>query len=275
MIKESSTPPAIQRSKPPRLFWAPWKIGIQLLLTFIFALVTNQCGLDIEDPTPPSPPVWVQKSLPNEWPERGIDAHESGGIFLEWEPSLQEDIVAYSVYRSIQFEELDSLGDDELIARLEVDSNMKHEYVDQQANIRVKYIYKIKCSDISNNISEFSAPQHYSLIPQLGVGSMHPNGPNAPLSDRTLKWYYSHHIEMEDYILTILTINDSLVVRKAIVPSTYVSEDESWYIPEYIYLDSAEIYQWRLDMSAEYSDRLESVGSETQWATFLYPSDEN
>ena len=136
MIKESSTPPAIQRSKPPRLFWAPWKIGIQLLLTFIFALVTNQCGLDIEDPTPPSPPVWVQKSLPNEWPERGIDAHESGGIFLEWEPSLQEDIVAYSVYRSIQFEELDSLGDDELIARLEVDSNMKHEYVDQQANIR-------------------------------------------------------------------------------------------------------------------------------------------
>ena len=63
--------------------WARMTFWFRVHLTFSLSLLTIQCGLNIEDSTPPSPPVWVQKSLPEEWPEPGIDAHESGGIFLE------------------------------------------------------------------------------------------------------------------------------------------------------------------------------------------------
>jgi hypothetical protein len=263
------------RSLPLSIYYSStfrhWSFG--LFLIFHFSFFIFNCGLNIEDATPPSPPQWVQKSLPEEWPERGIDAHESGGIYLEWEHSLQEDIALYSIYRSIWFDELDSLGGDELVARLNVDLNFQSEYVDRQADIRMQYMYKINCSDVSNNVSEFSDPQFYSLLPQLGVGSMHPNGPFAQLSNRTLSWAYYHGFEMEDYNLTILKSDDSFLMRVIIVPGNYIGDRESWQIPEYVDLDSAGIYKWRLDMSAKYVDGFESAGSETPWARFLYLSD--
>ena len=95
----------------------------RLLLSLIFFNFIS-CGLDIEDPTPPSTPVWVQKSLPEIWPERGIDAHESGGIFLEWEPNPEDDIEAYSIFRAERFEEDDSLGKYELLTVIPIETNI-------------------------------------------------------------------------------------------------------------------------------------------------------
>jgi hypothetical protein len=95
-------------------FWVLRKFWLQLILFFQISFLFFQCGLDVEDPTPPPPPIWVQKSLPKEWPERGIDAHESGGISLEWESNFSEEIVAYNIYRATWYELNDSLGEYEL-----------------------------------------------------------------------------------------------------------------------------------------------------------------
>ena len=90
------------------------------LLVCGFSLLILNCGLDVEDPIPPSPPVWVEKSFPEEWPESGIDAHESGGIYLEWEPNPEGDIVAYKIYRSV-FDEIEGVqGEYGILARLDL-----------------------------------------------------------------------------------------------------------------------------------------------------------
>jgi hypothetical protein len=46
-------------------------ICIPTMFFLIVLIVLIGCGFDVEDPTPPSPPMWVEKSLLEEWPERG------------------------------------------------------------------------------------------------------------------------------------------------------------------------------------------------------------
>jgi len=111
-----------------------------LLLIFHFSFFTfHSCGLDIEDPTPPSPPVWVQKSLPEEWPERGIDAHESGGIYLEWEPNLEEDVTSYYIYRAHWNEDLGGVSNYTLLLKMGVSTYPLTEYIDTEITEEVRY----------------------------------------------------------------------------------------------------------------------------------------
>jgi len=231
----------------------------------------NSCGLDVEDSTPPSAPVWVQKSLPEEWPERGIDAHESGGIYLEWYPSSDEDIMAYHIYRAIWYDTLDSLGDYQLLTRMETESISSTEYIDEQVSTRVKYSYKLKAEDTSNNTGTFSDSIFYSILPQLNLEWMIPNGVSDLLGNqRMLSWEYGFYIELEDFCLTILTEANELISRRILQPINYVDEGESWTIPSDIVLNSNEVYQWRIDACANYQDGRETSGSESRWAKFLY-----
>ena len=145
-------------SKPssprPRSFpsaFRPLTLGLLLSISSLL----SACGLDIEDPTPPSPPVWVQKSLPEEWPERGIDAHESGGIYLEWEPNPSEGILAFHIYRAQWFEDIDSLGDYTLVAQIQNETMFGFNYVDLQVGFNqyfysffICYFYKIRIQNI-------------------------------------------------------------------------------------------------------------------------------
>jgi hypothetical protein len=243
-----------------------------LLFTFHFSLFTIQaCGLDIEDPTPPLPPVWVQKSLPEEWPERGIDAHESGGIYLEWMANQAEDIVAYYVYRAIWHSANDSIGDYILLTRLETISSPDLEYIDREAEIRIPYYYKLRSEDIAENISNYSDSLFYSLLPQLNVATMNPNDENDTLDiQRRLSWRYHTSNEMENYCLTILTDTNELILRNVLTPGNYVGSDESWQIPSGILLIDANKYIWRIDTGAFYMSGFETAGSESQWATFIY-----
>ena len=244
-----------------------------LLLTFNFSFLIIQCGLDVEDPTPPSPPQWIQKSLPEEWPERGIDAHESGGINLEWEQNLEEDIIAYRMYRASWYDFNDSLGAYDLIAYLEMDEYPKSEYVDASVQLGTTYYYKLRGEDDSNNMSAFSDSIYYTLISPIGVETMTPNN-QMILSDqnRILTWRYSHAIAMENYCLTLLNEDNELVERETFTPSTYTGSEEKWSIPVEIVLTSNKIYKWRIDLSAKYFDDNETSGSESAWATFLYLS---
>ncbi len=171
-------------------------------LLLIFSFLIFNCGLDVEDPTPPSPPVWVQKSFPEEWPERGVDAHESGGIYLEWEASPEESISSYLIYRAEFYDEKDSLGEYHLLSLLDVESTNKLEYIDSEVELRRKYFYKLKAEDTTDKKGAFSDSVHYSLLPGFTPTAISPNGFLDTLSaGRELSWSYPYTIEMENYCL--------------------------------------------------------------------------
>lgn len=237
-------------------------------------LILNSCGLDVEDSTPPSAPRWVEKSYPEEWPERGIDAHESSGITLEWEPSIDDDIVAYNIYRATYYNLNDSLGDYRQIRRFETASTPKLCYVDEAVEIRSEYWYLINCQDAGGNSSRYSDSVTYTLLPQIGFSSMTPNSLTDTLdAARALIWGYWYAIEMENFCLTILTEENEFVTRVTVLPGNYIGSLETWQIPHETLLDSGNIYQWRIDIDAKYVDGRETAGSESQWATFVYDGD--
>jgi hypothetical protein len=244
------------------------------VLVLSFSVVAVQCGLDIEDPTPPSPPIWVQKSLPVVWPERGIDAHETVGIFLEWEPSPEENIIAYLIYHASYFAENDSLGDYKLLTRIEPFSSSDLNFIHSQVTYRLKKYYKLKSEDVAGNISTFSDSIEYTLLPSLRLEMMKPNGSSDTLHEnRQVNWSYPYLLEMENYCLTILSQNHDLVQRIQLTPQNYTQRWESWTIPDSLVLHENQIYSWRIDIGARYINNLETSGSESGWARFLYTGD--
>ena len=248
-------------------------LTLGLLLTFSL-LTFNSCGLDVEDPIPPSPPVWVQKSLPEEWPERGIDAHESRAIFLEWKPDAVGNIEAYKIYRATYYGEKDSVGDFELITIIDAGLDPSLVYYDSQVLIRTKYYYKLKAQDNVGRLSSYSDSIHFKTLPQISNDMMSPNGYNMTLGDtRELSWQYNHTFEMEDYVLTILTHDNDLVSRVTFSPNNYTGGSESWTIPETVLLKPDQVYKWRIDIGAMYVNDIESSASESNWAIFQFSND--
>ena len=239
-------------------------------LATIFAIILFSCGLDVEDATPPSKPIWIQKSLPEEWPERGIDAHESGGIYLEWESSQSENIIAYTIYRATWFDVNDSLGEYESLAQVDTESAENTEYLDQSAELRIRYYYKLKSTNSADSQSAFSDSVHYMLIPSISVQSLNPNGVLDTLgAERSLSWAWNYHNEMQDYILTIVTLNGELVYRIMLQPGSYDGSGEEWIIPDSIQFEVDTRYLWRIDTGGDYIDNREMTGSESPWATFM------
>ena len=242
-------------------------------LIFIFSIFyLAACGLDIEDSTPPSAPVWVEKSFPEEWPERGIDAHESEGIFLEWEPNpIEENVTSYLLYRAEFFEAEDNLGDFDQINRLGTGENSEWSFLDSDVQVYTQYFYTLKAEDASSNVSDFSDTLDYTLLPRISLATMLPNGLSDTLGfDRVLRWTYFSWVEMEDYSLTIVDSWNDLIFRERFTPGNYVSGTESRIIPDSILFKGGQTYRWRIDTGAQYSDQLEQSGSESLLATFLY-----
>jgi len=243
-----------------------------LLLTFNFSLLILQCGLDIEDPTPPSAPVWVQKSLPEEWPERGIDAHESGGIFLEWEPNpIEENVTTYLLHRAEYFELEDSLGDFELLSTLILESSSASEYIDRSTMVNSRYHYVLIAEDASENQSTPSDTLDYMRLGAMSSAWMLPNGLSVPLdSDRKLLWTFSFEVAMENYTITIMSADNGLILRRELTPGNYTGGRDYFTVPHTIVLTSGSVYKWRVDMGGHYAEGRETAGSESPWATFLY-----
>jgi hypothetical protein len=277
MSSEPIVPTVKNYTKSTDAMWARMTpLFILLSILHLSLLTTQSCGLDIEDPTPPSPPVWVEKSLPEEWPERGIDAHESGGTLLEWESNPENNISAYLIFRAEFFPEGDSIGSFDILSRIDYDSHEYLEYLDTDVSIRIKYYYKMKAVSVSGTLSTFSDSITYLLLPQIEIEGMRPNGVLDSLgSDRKLYWNYSLGIEMEDYCLTIMSQNNDLISRFVLNPSNYVSGTESWTIPNYVVLDSNQVYKWRIDAGAKYIRDRETAGSESLWASFLFSINDN
>jgi hypothetical protein len=273
-LRNLRTSTSQQTHPQPSLLLSTFRLSTlgQFIIYHLSFIILFSCGLDVEDPTPPSPPVWIQKSLPEEWPERGIDAHESGGIYIEWHANLNEDIMAYHVYRATWFDSQDSLGDYELLSYLETGSATGTEYIDEEISTRVIYSYKIKSENVSDNLSEFSDSLSYMLLPSTSLSSMTPNGQFDTLDgDRSLAWGHDgYSVEMEDYIITVVSQNNQFIYRSSFQPSNYVGGAESVSIPTDIELSPGKVYLWRVDNGARYINSLETAASESPWATFLY-----
>jgi hypothetical protein len=249
-------------------------ILLRIIIINFTLLIVQSCGLDIEDPTTPPTPVWVQKSSPEIWPERGIDAHEQGGIQLEWVPIIEEDVEAYLIYRAEYFPELDSLGNYEMIKRIMAKLNNKFAFIDADVWSTTYYYYKLRAENYSGFRSGYSDSLYYSILPKIQISTMEPNGIEEVLNlERELKWKYSFGIGMENYCLTILSQSNEYLWRKIFSPTDYVNGDESVIIPENIILDSYQVYKWRIDIGAKYFNGMETAGSESDWATFLYISE--
>ena len=254
--------------------WARMKYWLSIFFTFNFSLLIFHCGLDIEDPTPPSPPIWVQKSLPEEWPERGIDAHEEGGISLEWKASPEDDVIAYSIYRATYYDVNDSLGNFSILTHMEIDALYALTYIDKNVAKNIPYYYKICAVGSSGNKSDYSDSLSYTSLKIINPHSMVPNGQSVSLpQDRKLLWRNYCLNEMEDYCITVLTQENELVTRTLLQPTDYFMGEEYFQIPAESILDSGGIYRWRVDVGAQYVDNRETSGSESSWATFLYAGD--
>jgi hypothetical protein len=246
------------------------KVSMTLFLFYIPVFILF-CGLDVEDSAPPSAPKWIQKTLPEVWPERGIDAFEFHGIFIEWEPSPEGDVVAYSIYRATWEEIGDSISDFSQLDRLDNTSITDLQYIDVHTDFMTRYFYKICAEDDSGNLSDSPEAISYSLLQRIQHSAMSPNGVSEPLGpNRKLQWYYPYVVALENYCVTILSEKNELVLRTIFNPGTYVGTLDSWQIPDSIVLSPGTVYNWRIDMGANYVDNYETTGSESYWATFVF-----
>ena len=265
---QSDVPNCAQQKSGTKVEWA---ISQRFLISFLilnFAFfIFQSCGLDIEDPTPPDPPQWVAKSLPEEWPERGIDAHESGGIYLEWESNASQQISAYEIYRAGYDIHTDEQSAYVLLKRIETESLLKNEFLDRTAKWEEKYSYRILCEDEAENRSDYSEEQSYTIIPDIYIRS----GYDLPLKyERTLSWIPPFRLEYEDYVITLLTLQNNLLNRVQILPTNYTGLEEKWRIPDSTILNNGDTYKWRIDVGSSYIDGKETVGAESEWAYFRY-----
>ena len=252
--------------------WTRMPSWLLVLLTFNLSfLVIHSCGLDVEDPTSPSPPVWVKKSLPEEWPERGIDAHESGGIYLAWYPnSGSENIQEYHVYRAEHNEYDNAVSEFELISTQPASGHESQSYRDASAQPNIKLLYYLVAQDNAENTGATSDTLFYTLLRAVSAESMVPNSIDETLSsNRELRWTYNYNVAMENYVLTLLHGADrELVLRCEVQPSDYISGYESFIISDTISVLPGVPYYWRVDLSAKMVGGVESVGSESEWAVF-------
>jgi hypothetical protein len=240
-------------------------------IPYISLILIIGCGIDVEDPDPPSSPHWVDQSSPEAWPERGADAQEGGVIFLEWSENPEDDIRGYHLYRTRYFTIEDSLGEMEELAYFEADELSETVYSDQTADLLIVYHYCIKAEDGSQNMSEPSDTLQYRLLQHIHVESMQPNGISDTLgTERKLYWRYNYAEEMNQYVITILGQAGDLIVRESFTPGGYTGEIESWIIPPNMGLIHGEVYKWRIDTSGDRKSGIEIEGSESGWANFLY-----
>lgn len=242
------------------------------IVLIIAYLILLGCGYDVEDSTSPDPPQWVPKSLPEEWPEQGIDAYEGGGVVVEWYANdKDQNVKEYKLYRSRHSDFSGSSNQFEMIAsQLDIGSDV-YQIIDQNIEFGEIYEYKLRCVDISDYSSEFSNSIMYLPYIPTNPATMTPNGHNQTLaSDRSLQWKYSYNTPMEDYTLTILDEFDQFIFRRQFLPGNYTGEIEEFVIPDSVYFVMGRTYKWRVDLSGSYQDGRERAGSESPWAIFLY-----
>lgn len=240
------------------------------IYTISILIILASCGIDVEDPSSPGTPRWVKKSLPEAWPERGIDAFELGGIYLEWVSNIEDEVDMYHLFRS-SISEIDASSlAFEIIASIPANDNDTLSYIDRAASEGYTHYYKLIAEDFSGNQSASSDSIYYELVQRLPSASLSPNNYAVLNIERNLSWRYYYSIQMEYYIITLLQEDGKFIFRQVFQPSNYTGALESWKIPTQVQLVEGEIYKWRLDTISKIEESRETAGSESKWATFTY-----
>ena len=183
---------------------------------------------------------------------------------------MEENIFVYHLYRAARNDVANSISEYQEIAIIEKYNSPGIEYIDQDIHTNTRYFYKLQAEDESGNFSDSSATISYMVFSSAGFFRMEPNGlTDGFIENRTLKWWSSYTLGIEDYILTVLTTHNEILIRVRIQPTNYVSESEEWQIPYEVDLVFGEQYLWRIDMGARYENGVETAGSESPWASFL------
>ena len=237
-----------------------------LLLTFNFSLLIFSCGLDVEDPTPPSPPVWVQKSLPEEWPERGIDAHESQGIFLEWYVPEERFIQEFNLFRQ-EGSDTSGYGLHEVIAA-ENFGNEVFTYIDKDAHFDNPNAYYLVALDESAVMSSPSDTVFYILTQSIHASTMTPQNGDILQANRTFNWASSIGMQFQSFVFSIINVENILIYRRVLQPRSYTGNNHSFILPGYIELTTGSRYAWRVDVHMDVESDVESGGGESPWVYF-------
>ena len=162
------------------------------------------------------------------------------------------------------------MSDYELIASLGVDGLAHFDYTDNNTIPGQIYFYKIRSENIASSISGFSDSTSYSILQQISTEWMSPHSLNDTLAQDRISWHGYYLDIVENYCLTLMTIENELIVRILVQSKDYLSHEEYWSIPDDRILVSGSFYKWRIDGGANYVGGIETFGSESPWAYFLY-----
>jgi hypothetical protein len=252
-------------------FWARSRYWLQLLFIFHFSFFIFHCGFDVEDSTPPETPIWIPKSLPEQWPESGIDPIEISGIRVEWFGNGNDNVEKYKLYRAEYFSENDSSGDFLRIAIIQNSGDESFYHIDADAKaFRTYHYYLISIND-QDKKSMHSDTLTYTILPSIQLVTMIPNQRETPLREsRELSWRYIYLVEVQDYTVTIIDEFGHLISRHIFPPTNYIGRQEWWPIPDSVMLIHNQHYSWRIDLGADYMAGVEYRGAESGWANFLY-----
>lgn len=246
------------------------KFTLYAIIGFQFSCIFIQCGESIEDPDPPSRPIWIEKSAPLSIIETGIRPYAEGdGILLEWHPNLENDLAGYKLYRA---------GDDiknkfEKIADINAFTvgGADTFYIDDLINFNTDYFYFLKAYDQAGNLSVPSDTLRYRLIPKV-----EPTSPYGTISSPqpAFEWY-DFSSETFQYVIRI----EVFLSREVIWISQFRRPNYTDFLQKIAYncdgtatissLNSGTTYQWCIKaISLIDNYNLDLGGSLSNWAYF-------
>ena len=247
-----------KRKTMPRYFTLCGMLIIGLSLLWVGC----ERGSD-RDTVPPNPPVVLPSSEPTSSDEQGIDAiPERDWIRLEWWAGPEEDLAGYEIYRRREDEAVDSLIAVLLIEEISGDVAF---YVDDEAELHVRYFYTIKAFDESDNVSTASEPLTYMLLSKLV-----PDQPRGDIEDRTPEFIFQWGDDPSAVISYVVKVTDATGTYLWIafgIAREYENPGHIMYnVDGKAKSDSLEsgVYRWRVDGVG----REEYSGSESRWMRF-------
>jgi len=242
-------------------------------LLVIFVLFST-CGKNLEDPDPPSRPQWVEKSLPYDTTESGIDADPNGDVIvLEWLTGTEEDLDFYRIYRASGSTE----SDFDLLDEMSADpvAGSENEYIDENVELDRIYFYFLRAVDQAGNLSPRSDTIEYKITQKVNILS--PSGTISTVKP-TFQWADPVSSSSE-YVIRVEKISPNRVIWLAgVTRQTYsVGETQSlvYGAGTIFHLAQSELsrgvnYRWRLDAVTSFNrDNTEIAGSESNWGYFI------
>lgn len=159
---------------------------IILLSLVIVSPIFLGCPDYVEDPYPPSPPVFVDKTYPTDQTEQGIGAYnfntetpEKNSIRLMWHPNAEDDLAGYKLYRAREV--ADEIEDFELIKIVDIAATLTGRdtfYIDTEPQVLRRYYYFLKSYDLAGNNSEPSDTVSYKLLNKPQAFPIHEGTPS-------------------------------------------------------------------------------------------------